>query len=254
MRRKKSKISIQFEEYENHKKEYDNLIKEELEEENDLIEINSEDSDNINDSNNRDNKDNNDNNCFNNIKQFEIYFFLKLNNDIEYVFPILSDYLNIKEKYGFELIKNIIQKINDKNIVVENNSVKYFLDVIICDIAPDDHQQALKMLQFLIGDAFCRKSVGKGLESRTDFKYLIDIPHGHGGHISPPAGHHNHIAFQLQLADSLAHGSAGYAQFFRQLYLHDPLPRLQDAVADCFTKWFADNFPQRLVAVKLDGR
>ena len=119
MRRKKSKISIQFEEYENRKKEYDNLIKEELEEENDLIEINSEDSDNISDSNKRDNKDNN---CFNNLKQFEIYFFLKLNNDIEYVFPIQSDYLDIKEKYGFDLIKNIIKKINEQNIVVENNS------------------------------------------------------------------------------------------------------------------------------------
>ena len=54
MRRKKSKISIQFEKYENHKKEYDNLIKEELEEENDLIEINSEDFDNINESNYKD--------------------------------------------------------------------------------------------------------------------------------------------------------------------------------------------------------
>ena len=72
MRRKKSKISIQFEEYENHKKEYDILNKEELEEENDLVDINLDDSDNINDSNNKDNKNNN---CFNNIKQFKFYFF-----------------------------------------------------------------------------------------------------------------------------------------------------------------------------------
>ena len=137
MRRKKSKISIQFEEYENHKKEYDNLIKEELEEENDLIEINSEDFDNINESNNKDNKDNN---CFNNIKQFEIYFFLKLNNDIEYVFPIQSDYLNIKEKYGFDLIKNIIKKINDQNIVVENNSVKYIVSLKDNDFEDEDNK------------------------------------------------------------------------------------------------------------------
>ena len=137
MRRKKSKISIQFEEYENHKKEYDNLIKEELEEENDLIEINSEDFDNINESNNKDNKDNN---CFNNIKQFEIYFFLKLNNDIEYVFPVQSDYLNIKEKYGFDLIKNIIKKINDQNIVVENNSVKYIVSLKDNDFEDEDNK------------------------------------------------------------------------------------------------------------------
>ena len=137
MRRKKSKISIQFEEYENRKKEYDNLIKEELEEENDLIEINSEDSDNISDSNKRDNKDNN---CFNNLKQFEIYFFLKLNNDIEYVFPIQSDYLDIKEKYGFDLIKNIIKKINDQNIVVENNSVKYIVSLKDNDFEDEDNK------------------------------------------------------------------------------------------------------------------
>ena len=134
MRRKKSKISIQFEEHENHKKEYNNLIKEELEEENELIDINSEDSDNINDTNNK------DNNCFNNIKQFEIYFFLKLNNDIEYVFPVQSDYLNIKEKYGFDLIKNIIRKINDQNIVVENNSAKYIVSLKDCDFEEEDNK------------------------------------------------------------------------------------------------------------------
>jgi len=127
VRRKKSKISIQFEEYETHKKDYDNLIKEELEEENDLCDTDLCDSDNINDSNSN-NKDK-ENNSFDNLKQFEIYFFLKLNNDAEYVFPVQSDYLNIKENYGFELIKNIIPKINDKNIVVENNSVKYIVSL-----------------------------------------------------------------------------------------------------------------------------
>ena len=134
MRRKKSKISIQFEEHENHKKEYNNLIKEELEEENDLVDINLDDSDNINDSNNK------DNNGFNNIKQFEIYFFLKLNNDIEYVFPIQSDYLNTKEKYGFDLIKNIIRKINDQNIVVEKNSVKYIISLKDNDFEDEDNK------------------------------------------------------------------------------------------------------------------
>ena len=137
MRRKKSKISIQFEEHENHKKAYDNLIKEELEEENDLVNINMDDSDNINDLNNKDNKDNN---CFNNIKQFEIYFFLKLSKDIEYVFPIQSDYLNIKENYGFDLIKNIIKKINEQNLIVENNFVKYIVSLKDNDFEDEDNK------------------------------------------------------------------------------------------------------------------
>ena len=130
-KRKKSKISIHFEEYKNRKKEYDNFIKEEIDEENDLNEFNEfncNEADNINFS-----YDNNENNILNNLRQFEVYFYFKINDSKEFIFPIQTDFFNIKEEYGYDLIKNIIKKINDKKLIVENNSIKYIISLKDCE-------------------------------------------------------------------------------------------------------------------------
>ena len=109
-------------------------------------------------------------------------------------------------------------------------------------------------ITFLIGDALGSQAVGKRFQRRADFKDFIDVPYGHSSHIGATAGHHDDISLQLQLADSFAHRSAGYAQFFCQLYFHDTLARLKDAVADGLPQRFTYNFPQGLIAVQLDGR
>ena len=121
MKRKKSKISIQIEEYKNSKKEKVHFIEEIKEDEidNDLIDI-----------------DNNDfeNNVYsskyivNNNKQFLIYFYLEIFQK-EFIIPIESDFFDIKKQYMYELIKNIIKIINNKKYIILNNSIKYIVSL-----------------------------------------------------------------------------------------------------------------------------
>ena len=59
------------------------------------------------------------------LKIIKIYFYFKLNNNNEFIFPIESDLLNIDKQYGYELIENIIKKINNNSIIIDYNSKKY---------------------------------------------------------------------------------------------------------------------------------
>ena len=120
--KRKSKISIQFEELTRDIKEYDKLMKEEFEEENLYDDFESEE---------------NNNNIYynqniiinkNNIKKFIINFYFKLNNK-EFIFPIESDLFNIDAQYTYELIENIINQINNKSITINNNSNEYIISL-----------------------------------------------------------------------------------------------------------------------------
>lgn len=69
------------------------------------------------------------NDCKINIKKFKVYFFFNLNEKNEYIFPFESDLLNINEQYGYDLIKNIIRKINNKSLVINYDSKDYILSI-----------------------------------------------------------------------------------------------------------------------------
>ena len=56
-----------------------------------------------------------------------------MNDSKEFIFPIQTDFFNIKEEYGYDLIKNIIKKINEKKLIVENNSIKYIISLKDCE-------------------------------------------------------------------------------------------------------------------------
>ena len=71
-------------------------------------------------------------NSLNNYKQLEIYFYFVINSK-EYIFPIQSDSLNIKKDYGYDLIKNIVKKINNNNLIIINNSIKYIVSLKDCE-------------------------------------------------------------------------------------------------------------------------
>ena len=60
-------------------------------------------------------------NYFDYIKKFKIYFYAKINENNEFVFPIKSDFINIKKKCVCDLIKHILKKINNKKIVIRIN-------------------------------------------------------------------------------------------------------------------------------------
>jgi hypothetical protein len=69
------------------------------------------------------------NNYFDYIKKFKIYFYVKINENNEFVFPIKSDFINIKKKCVCDLIKHIVKKINNKKIVIRINSKEYTLSL-----------------------------------------------------------------------------------------------------------------------------
>lgn len=69
---------------------------------------------------------NNYKNCLN---KFKVYFYFKINKDNEFVYPMETDFLNIKNQYGYDMINNIIKKINEKKIVININSSNYILSL-----------------------------------------------------------------------------------------------------------------------------
>ena len=68
-------------------------------------------------------------NSENNCTQYNTYFYFKLNKNKEFIFPIQSDMFNKSKQYIFELIKNIIKKINEKNIVINYNNIDYIVSL-----------------------------------------------------------------------------------------------------------------------------
>ena len=65
----------------------------------------------------------------NNIKKFKVYFYFNLNEKNEYIFPFESDLLNIDNQYGYDLIQNIIKKINNESLVINYDSKDYILSI-----------------------------------------------------------------------------------------------------------------------------
>lgn len=118
--RKKSKISIQMDELKN-KSEDDEYFKK-LNDGNEFDEFENE-----LDCNSQ--KLNLDKKNVDKYFKFNIYFYFKLDENNEYIFPIQSDIFNKSKQYVHELIKNIIKKINEKNIVINFNNVDYIVSL-----------------------------------------------------------------------------------------------------------------------------
>jgi len=72
----------------------------------------------------------------NKIKNYNIYFYLSLDKENSFVFPIKSEFFKIDKQYAYELIKNIVKKINNENINIKYNSKIYIIS--LKDIEDDD--------------------------------------------------------------------------------------------------------------------
>ena len=72
----------------------------------------------------------------NKVKNYNIYFYLNLNKENSFIFPIKSDFFKINKQYIYELIKNIVKKINNENIIIKYNSKDYI--IFLKDIEDDD--------------------------------------------------------------------------------------------------------------------
>ena len=67
------------------------------------------------------------------MKSFKVYFHLKINENKDKLLHIKTDELNIKQHNGYDLIKNIIKKINEKKFIISKDSIKYVLSIKDCD-------------------------------------------------------------------------------------------------------------------------
>ena len=111
----------------NEKKDYDELIKNEITE--DYIEF----SDNDEFDYNKKEKYYISNNNETNLKKFKVFLYFEINGNNKYVFPIETDFFNIEKQHIYELLKNIVKKINNKNIIINYKNINYMISLKDCE-------------------------------------------------------------------------------------------------------------------------
>ena len=72
----------------------------------------------------------------NRIKKFNVYFYFDFNKNKKFVLPINIESFNIDDFYIYDLIKYVVKKINNSNIVVKDNNINY--SVSLKDIDDDE--------------------------------------------------------------------------------------------------------------------
>ena len=91
--------------------------------------------------------------------KFEIYFSFLFNNK-EFLVSIESDVFNLNENNVQDLIKNIIYKINEKNIIFQHKKVKYIISLKDCE-DPDFYKDNYELRNY---------------ETKDFYKYPFDLP------------------------------------------------------------------------------
>ena len=71
--------------------------------------------------------------------KFEVYFYFSI-REKEFIFPITSDSFNTSTHHIYDLIKNIVKIINEKNIVVNYNNVEYIISLKDIDSEESDNE------------------------------------------------------------------------------------------------------------------
>ena len=80
---------------------------------------------------------NNNQNSFIQFKQYNVYCYFNINKDISFIFPIKTDLFYINKQYIYELIKNVVKKINSQEIVITYNSAKCIIS--LKDVEEDEN-------------------------------------------------------------------------------------------------------------------
>ena len=120
-------------------KEYDEFVKNEIEEDEDIYDELDEEFDCSEIDFHVKKQYYNNSNCnFINFKSFKVYFYFEINKDCNFIFPIESDKFNIEKQYIYELLKNIVKLINNKNIIINHNNIKYNISLKDCEDNNDD--------------------------------------------------------------------------------------------------------------------
>lgn len=72
-------------------------------------------------------------NNFNNYSNFKVYFYFEINKDYNFVFPIESDIFNIEKQYIYDLLRNIVKIVNNKNITINYKGINYIISLKDCE-------------------------------------------------------------------------------------------------------------------------
>lgn len=72
--------------------------------------------------------------------KYDVFFHFTIKNK-DFVFQIKSDLFNLNEQYAYELIQNIVEKINEKKIIINYNNTKYNISLKDCE---DDEKRKNK--------------------------------------------------------------------------------------------------------------
>ena len=112
---RKSKLSIQLEEM-----KLKGLLNEESDNDNDDYLSDFEEEENIHIVNNK-----YINNEINLIKKFNVQFYFDFKENKKYVLPISIENFNVANFHIYDLIIYIVKKINNSNIIIKDNNIKY---------------------------------------------------------------------------------------------------------------------------------
>lgn len=70
--------------------------------------------------------------------KFDIFFCFTIQKK-EFIFQIKSDLFNVNRQYSYELIKNIVKKINEKNITINHNNTTYSVSLKECQDSEEEN-------------------------------------------------------------------------------------------------------------------
>ena len=130
--RKRSKISVLMEKLEKEIKEYDEIVKKEIYEDNNLSVLDNSEFEDDEDYKKNTSEIQNEI-TMSNYKKFKVFFYFEFDENYKYVFPIESDSFNIEKQCVNELIKNIVKIINNKRLIINYKSINYFVSLKDCE-------------------------------------------------------------------------------------------------------------------------
>ncbi len=65
-------------------------------------------------------------------RKFDVFFYFKIKNK-DFIVQIKSDFFNLNDQYVYELLQNIVKKINEKNIIIIYDNNKYIISLKDCE-------------------------------------------------------------------------------------------------------------------------
>ena len=118
----------------------------------------------------------------NKMKKFNVSFYFDLNKDKKFYIPIHTDYFDSDKYHIYDLIKYVVKKLNDSNIVIKNGNKNY--TVSLKDIEDEDNidfyinNYEIKPFDFSINrdcSNYSSKALLKSIEEENIIFYVKNV-------------------------------------------------------------------------------